>query len=199
MRAMDWWRALFLIPIGLLILASAFADAASARGPEFKAILNKWFIGRCHMDYCDRHLITSVQELGTHPDGYGVLILVRSIDRFEEYDKNIGYVGKPIKVEKSNGSQTVFCSKRKPGVIFRGDDNKWIFRPLKPGEPAAEFGFNLSSYRWYYASCHNTTKHIDTKIAKRLGYEFIDGELEDDIELRDPTDVLRWNAEYFSE
>ncbi len=192
------WRIFISTAIGLLIVSPPIGDQVFARGPEFKPVLNKWFVGRCHMDYCDRHLITSANELGRHPGGYGVLFFVRSSDRLEQYDPDIGYEGQPIKIEKSRSSTMVFCSKTKPGVIFKIDGEQWVFRPLKPGEPEAEFGFNAGSYSWYYASCHNTTQPVGTKLAKRLGYKFSNGKLDDDIKIERPTEVLSWRAEFFS-
>ena len=61
------------------------------------------------MDHCDRHLITSVQELGSHPGGYGVLILVRSIDRDESMIQISDTMGNQLKLKNQLDQQSFFA------------------------------------------------------------------------------------------
>lgn len=174
----------FIVSSCLMAPFVAWAQSTS----EFNALLNRWVEARCHMGACTRFSINSAEFKGTSM--LGALFLVRTQNRYEVYDKG-DYTKKPVEVEQSSGIEYVFCSKLSPLIISQ-QDGRWTAQFLKPGRSDAEFGFNVSGYKLYYAACHNTSRYVDEQLANRLGYSFSDGELPDNVTLRAPTDVLTW-------
>jgi len=128
---------------------------------------------------------------GTSPSG--ALFFIHIQNRDEEY-KEANYNQKPIKVEEYESDQYIFCSKKQPAVIS-SSQGKWTAEFLKPGRDDAIFGANEWAYSLYYASCHNTIRSVDESLARRLGYNFNDGEL-DIVEFNNPDAILSWNKDY---
>lgn len=66
----------------------------------------------------------------------------------------------------------VVCSLRTPAYIFQiEDDPEYIRHALAPGDDRGKAGYNLASYKIYYAACHGVL-HDDmpSKQAQGLGY-----------------------------
>lgn len=105
-----------------------------------------------------------------------------------EYDHPPVSVGKPAPF-----IDMIFCSKTKP-MFFGFYDRKWNAEKLRPGDSDAVFGYNESTYQFYWAACHNHTTHdpYETALAKKLGYNFSGGfgDADSSSELQ-PFDVLR--------
>ena len=105
-----------------------------------------------------------------------------------EYDRP------PISVSKSERFiDMVFCSKTKP-TFFGFYDGKWNAEQLRPGDQDAVFGYNESTYQFYWAACHNhiTRDPYETALAKKLGYNFSGGIGDADRNTKlQPLDVLR--------
>jgi hypothetical protein len=90
--------------------------------------------------------------------------------RFESGDRAARQ--KAQRGEGSRGKMHVICSYRTPAVIFRDDDDpEFIRHSLSPGDDDGKAGYNLGSYKIYYATCHGLL-HDDmpSQQARRLGY-----------------------------
>lgn len=176
---------LSLFALGAFLTVPSVSSAQS--GPEFKTLLEDWILSRCHMGSCSRFSIRSSEMKGK--TALGSLYLIRGLARSEEYDGE--YNQKPKNVEQSNFTIYVFCSKVKPATIGQ-NEGKWTASFLKPGRSDAQFGYNTYDYRLYYAACHNMSRDVDEALGKRLGYQFENGDLPEDVVLQAPEKALSW-------
>jgi hypothetical protein len=152
------------------------------------------------MDACSFFIIDHVVPAGSA--AFGTLYAIsgrgweanckmRGENDEHEYDRP------PVNVSKQEHIiDMVFCSKTKP-MFFGFYGGKWSGEQLRPGDPDAVFGYNESTYQFYWAACHNhiTRDPYETALAKKLGYNFSGGFRDKDSgsEL-EPFDVLRYTA-----
>ena len=127
---------------------------------EFAAAVGRTGYGRCHMDVCSFFIIDRAVAVGSTSSGTLYAISGRGWDATykmrgendqHEYDRPPVSISKPAPF-----IDMVFCSKAKP-IFFGFYDGKWNAEQLRPGDPDAVFGYNESTYQFYWAACHNHT------------------------------------------
>jgi hypothetical protein len=179
-----------------LIWTCGVANTA-VHAAEFAAAACRTSYGRCHMDVCSFFIIDCAVPVGSTSSGTLYAISGRGWDETykmrgendqHEYDRP------PVSISKQAPFiDMVFCSKAKP-IFFGFYDGIWNAEQLRPGDHDAVFGYNESTYQFYWAACHNHTTHdpYETALARKLGYNFSGGfgDTDRNIELQ-PFDVLR--------
>ena len=148
--------------------------------------------GRCHMGSCFEMLSASKQAIRSNRVGtlYEVKVSSRSWS-----------MGSPrpsaakVPFARSEISY-VICSTSKPAYIFKasaGSSSNYLAHRLNP-DGQSNYGYNMSAYSIYWATCHNLVKHVyfsSTMVTQsiRLGYP---GKLiQDQIEINHPLELMR--------
>ena len=136
--------------------------------------------GRCHMGSCSFIEVLGIRELSRND--FGTLVEVRERSQVVEapvINDDTRY--ELVRIPKFSGPTSTgyaFCSLKLPAVVFYNEEQQAFYVDvLSPSEPASIFGYNTSSYLYYWAICHNrrvTEAELGgedlTRDAKVLGY-----------------------------
>lgn len=163
-----------LIVIGSLLAASLLSTAAKA-----DIVLP----GRCHMGICSESRLTKKETLRSGPNGtlYSVELAHRSWPMEAE----------PTEPFREPSISYVYCSTQRPAYLFKVDDIYYAHL-LNPGGHDF-FGYNMSDYPIYWATCHNFVgpnffSEQMTANAIRLGYPL--NLPQEQIELRNVLEIM---------
>ena len=166
---------------------------------EFRALVHRLIVGRCHMNTCGYFSIDKADRVGISPKGELYSITVKN---WEAGDcKHIYKCG-----QREGGEQSsfyVFCSKQKPAIISN-ENGKWGAWLLQIGNSYKVCGACESTYSEYWATCHGisgliaASKNDDVgdALAKKLGYVFRPDPNnmypDERVDLNGPLDALSW-------
>lgn len=157
-------------PLAMLaIVAAGGAFAQPASKPMFAKGLTGTIDFGCRQGECNRLSIRkrSLMRAAGDAEIYE-LEIVRA--RFSERDRAARQ--KAQRGEGTPGKMHVICSFKAPAVIFKDDDDpEYIRHSLSPGDEDGKAGYNLGSYKIYYATCHGLMNDdLPSRQAQRLGY-----------------------------
>ncbi|HMN13228.1 MAG TPA: lysozyme inhibitor LprI family protein, partial [Bellilinea sp.] len=133
------------------------------------SVIGQRIQGRCHMDYCSWF---SIGKRIVHSRAQDGILYRVEIQHWSSYHPEGAYeVPAPLE-DDGQSSSYVFCSLARPAV-FNEDDSKWIVSTLAPGSDSGIYGYNMTSYIFYFAVCHDIITDAGetmTPLARRLGY-----------------------------
>lgn len=183
-----------------LVLAAPFSAAVAQRmslallalaGVITSVQAGELFMGRCHMNQCSWFSIEERDIIGTSV--HGALFRVRSRD-WQSAHPNGAYEKRTPRTGGEESTNYVFCSKRKPAVMFpNGRDVKSQIIRLAPGNLDAIFGATEYANMYYFAVCHGITPKDENdipRLGKRFGYS-LGADVVESEETGTPDDLLK--------
>jgi uncharacterized protein YecT (DUF1311 family) len=175
----------------LIRLAHGDRALASADEPSTDSVIGERIRGRCHMDYCYWFSIHRRSLVGRSPLGEALYKLDNN--HWQSHHPGASYDIPALLEEEPSGSWYAFCSHRNPRFLFQYGDGAWAEHELSPNDASGIHGYNITSYIFYYAACHDIgvdDPYVATLLAKELGYD-LSGKAVKEVDIGSPEDLIR--------
>jgi hypothetical protein len=178
------------------LISMVACTATEATDSDFKALIGKVLVGRCHMDVCWWFSIENSEHIGDSKKGE---LFKFSVKDWESNHPNCTY--SIIRDRKLTGTTDVyaFCSRTNPAIVSHSDTNAWSASLVFPDRNDTIFGVNEGVYRIYWAMCHGISLddiyETGARLATQLGYHTNspgDDAANMDRPVAQPEDVLLW-------